>query len=287
MSDYVSEIRKLVGTRPLVLCSAGVIVLDHMNRVLLQHRTDNDMWCLPGGASEPGERLEDAAARELQEEVGLRCGSLELFGIYAGPEMYYRYPNGHEVHNVSVIYLCRESLGEIQVDPAEAKDAAFFSVADIPAAISPPNRPAIEDLRRRCRDATGAEAAGARSLFDKVDCLSLPVPDLTAALEFYRDKLGHSLIWRTEAGAGLRLSGSEAELVLRTDTRPPETDLKVASADDAAARFVAAGGTIVVSPFDIKIGRCVVVADPWGNELVLLDQSKGLLCTDADGNVIP
>jgi predicted enzyme related to lactoylglutathione lyase len=155
-----------------------------------------------------------------------------------------------------------------------------------PAAISPPIRPVIEDLRRRCRDASGAEVAGARSLFDKVDCLQLPVPDLAAALEFYRDKLGHSLIWRTEGAAGLRLSGSEAELVLRTDPRPAETDLKVASADDAAIRFVAAGGTIVVGPFDIKIGRCVVVADPWGNQLVLLDQSKGLLCTDADGNVI-
>lgn len=63
--------------------------------------------------------------------------------------------------------------------------------------------------------------------------------------------------------------------IWRTADRPPEADLKVASADDAAARFVAVGGTIVVGPFDIKIGRRVVVADPWGNQLVLLDQSKG------------
>jgi len=49
---------------------------------------------------------------------------------------------------------------------------------------------------------------------------------------------------------------------------------------------VEAGGTIVVPPFDIQIGRCVVVRDPWGTSLVLLDASKGLLITDADGNVI-
>ena len=123
-------------------------------------------------------------------------------------------------------------------------------------------------------------------LFRSVDCLSLPVPDLEAALEFYRDKLGHSLIWRTETAAGLRLSDSEAELVLRADDRPPETDLKVESAADAADRFVRAGGSVVAGPFEIKIGRCVVVADPWGNRLVLLDLSKGWLRTDAEGNVI-
>jgi 8-oxo-dGTP pyrophosphatase MutT (NUDIX family) len=149
MSDYITQMRKLVGTRPLIICGAGVIVLDHLNRVLLQHRADNDMWCIPGGALEPGERLEDAAVREVQEEVGLKCGSLELFGVYSGPEMYYRCPNGDEVHNVSVVYLCREFSGEVRADPAEGKDAAFFFVADIPTAINPPGRPVIDDLRRR------------------------------------------------------------------------------------------------------------------------------------------
>jgi len=155
MSDYFSEIRRLVGTRPLILCSAGIIVLDRMNRVLLHHRTDNSMWGIPGGALEPGERLEDAAVREVQEEVGLTCGSLALFGIYSGPEMYYRCPNGDEVHNVNVVYLCRDFSGTIHVDPVEGRDARFFAVEDIPAAITPPIRPVIEDLRRRFHEIVG------------------------------------------------------------------------------------------------------------------------------------
>lgn len=124
------------------------------------------------------------------------------------------------------------------------------------------------------------------SLIRKVDCIRLYVTDLEEGLSFYRDRLGHALIWRTETAAGLRLPGSEAELVIQTEREGPETDLLVESADEAAKFIEQAGGKIIVPPFDIQIGRCVIVQDPWGNQLVLLDASKGLLDIDADGNVI-
>ena len=123
-------------------------------------------------------------------------------------------------------------------------------------------------------------------LIRKVDCVQFHVPDLEAGLSFYRDRLDHELIWRTETAAGLRLPDSEAEIVIQTERQYPETDLLVDSADEAARLIEQAGGQIIVPPFDIQIGRCVVVQDPWGNMLVLLDGSNGMLQTDADGNVI-
>jgi catechol 2,3-dioxygenase-like lactoylglutathione lyase family enzyme len=123
-------------------------------------------------------------------------------------------------------------------------------------------------------------------LFRKIDCLQIPVPDLEAGLAFYRDRLGHALIWRTATAAGLRLPDSNAEIVIQTERRELETNLTVASADAAVVAIEAAGGRVVVPPFDIQIGRCAVVADPWGNRLVLLDTSKGLLVTDASGTVV-
>lgn len=120
----------------------------------------------------------------------------------------------------------------------------------------------------------------------KVDCIRLYVSDLEAGLSFYRDRLGHELIWRTQTAAGLRLPESEAELVIQTEDQRQEVDLLVNSADESAKLFEKAGGRVIVQPFDIQIGRCVVMEDPWGNPLVLLDTSKGLLKTDADGNVI-
>jgi predicted enzyme related to lactoylglutathione lyase len=124
------------------------------------------------------------------------------------------------------------------------------------------------------------------ALFDKIDCFSIPVTDLDAALLFYVGSLGHELIWRDATAAGLRLPNTDAELVLHTDKRPIETDLLVDSVPEAIQRFVTAGGSVVAGPFEIRIGLCAVVQDPWQNRLVILDQSKGLLKTDADKTVI-
>ena len=79
---------------------------------------------------------------------------------------------------------------------------------------------------------------------------------------------------------------TDSEIVIQTERREMEPNLLVDSADDAAARIVEAGGSVVAEPFDIQIGRCAVVEDPWGNSLVILDMSKGRLVTDADGNVV-
>ncbi len=125
-----------------------------------------------------------------------------------------------------------------------------------------------------------------KPLVRKVDCIQVPVPDIESGLAFYRDALGHVLVWRTETQAGLRMSDSDTEIVIQTERQEVEANLLVDSADEAAARIEEAGGRVVVEPFDIQIGRCAVVADPWDNRLVVLDMSKGKLTTDADGDVL-
>ena len=125
-----------------------------------------------------------------------------------------------------------------------------------------------------------------KPLIRKVDCLRLYVPDLETGLAFYRDRLGHELIWRSATAAGLRMPDTDAELVIQTEEQRQEIDLLVDSADKATAFFEQAGGKVIVTPFDIQVGRCAVVEDPWGNPLVLLDISKGPLSTDSEGNII-
>jgi len=124
-----------------------------------------------------------------------------------------------------------------------------------------------------------------RGLLRKVDCVRLPVPDLEGGLAFYRDRLGQELVWRSEDAAGLRLADSDSELVLQTQRPRPEVDFLVASVDQAATELTRAGGTVVVEPSDIPVGRVAVIADPFGNPLTILDLTKGRYLTDADGNV--
>jgi len=125
-----------------------------------------------------------------------------------------------------------------------------------------------------------------KPLIRKVDCIQIQVPSLEDGLAFYRDQLGHQLIWRTERAVGLRLPDTDAEIVLQIERPGVELNLLVDSVDAAVARIIEAGGSLIVPPFDIQIGRCVVVRDPWGTQLILLDASKGLLEIDADGNIL-
>lgn len=146
MSDYIGELRKLIGTLPIIMCGANVIILNRENQILMHHRLDNDSWGLPGGAMELGETLEEAARREVREEVGLICRKLTLYNVYSGSQLYYKYPDGNEVYNVTATYICKDFIGEIQVDYREGKAAKFFSFNEIPEKISPPVKIIIEDF---------------------------------------------------------------------------------------------------------------------------------------------
>ena len=124
-------------------------------------------------------------------------------------------------------------------------------------------------------------------LFRQLDAVTVRVPDLDQGLSCYRDQLGHELLWRNDAlgQAGLRLPDTDTELVLSTSLDYAPNWL-VTSVDDAVERLVAAGGRVVSRPAAIPVGRVAVVADPFGNPLVLVDLSAGTYVTDATGHVV-
>ena len=97
MTEYLRFLRSHVGHAPLLQCGAGVILLDGEGRILLQ----------------------------LREETGLMAGSLELFGVFSGPELHYVYPNGDEVHNIDIVFLCRDWSGTLRPQPGEVLELAF------------------------------------------------------------------------------------------------------------------------------------------------------------------
>jgi 8-oxo-dGTP pyrophosphatase MutT (NUDIX family) len=166
--DYIMQLRQLIGHRPILMVGAAILVVDSDKRLLLMKRSDSGCWGPPGGSTEPGERVETAARREALEETGLQIGEMSLFGVFSGPELYYKYPNGDEVYNVTIVYISHDfgALGantpfgrtpcastENASDEAriilndEHTEWGWFGLGNIPENISPPMIPSIEQFK--------------------------------------------------------------------------------------------------------------------------------------------
>jgi ADP-ribose pyrophosphatase YjhB (NUDIX family) len=146
---YVEELRAALGDRPLLLPSTALIVLDPQGRILLQRRTDDGTWGLPGGLLEIGEAPEEAVVRETKEEMGLDIRDVELFGVFGGKDLYHDYPGRGRVYSISTAYIARDIADEPRVDHEEVSEARFFAVDRLPANIERGCRPILSRFRER------------------------------------------------------------------------------------------------------------------------------------------
>ena len=124
------------------------------------------------------------------------------------------------------------------------------------------------------------------SVFKYIDCIQFYVPDLQEGIKYYCDCLGLKVIWKTETSIGLGMTEGKTEIVIQNERKGQEVDIKVNSVVQAIEEIKRAGGEIVYGPFDIKIGKCAVAKDLWGNEYVILDSTKGTFITDEEGNIV-
>ena len=134
---YIMELRKVLGSRPLIMAGTGVIIVNEKNQVLLGRRTDNGFWDYPGGSMELGESFEECARREVLEETGLTCGKLEFLMDVSGEDSFYQYPNGDKVYIAGIVYLCRDFSGELKVQEEEVAEQRFFPIDQLPENTAP------------------------------------------------------------------------------------------------------------------------------------------------------
>lgn len=145
--DEIIELSKIIGypvfTRlcmgvlkhkfVLLQDGAAAIIVNENNQILLQSRSDNDKWGLPGGCQELGERFEDTVIREVKEETNLdvKEDNLKLIAIVSGNTRRNEYPNGDVVINNTALYCVKNYSGELKWD-RESKNMKFFDLDNLP-----------------------------------------------------------------------------------------------------------------------------------------------------------
>ena len=113
--------------------AANGVVFDERGHVLLQRRSDNAFWGLPGGWVDVGESVEQGVIREVLEETGLDVTVKRLVGIYSDPKNYtiMTYPGGTVVQFVTVVFECERQSGELRISD-ESTDIGYFPVDALP-----------------------------------------------------------------------------------------------------------------------------------------------------------
>jgi 8-oxo-dGTP pyrophosphatase MutT (NUDIX family) len=133
------------GVATSLRVSATAFIRDGAGRVLLQQRSDNGFWNLPGGGLELGESVAEACVREVREETGLEVEVVRLIGVYSAPEITtMSYPDGRVVQYVTSLFECRVIGGQLEVD-AESLSLDWFDPLALPEPFSPNHIPRLQD----------------------------------------------------------------------------------------------------------------------------------------------
>jgi ADP-ribose pyrophosphatase YjhB (NUDIX family) len=103
------------------------VVLLNENEILLVHRKDDGLWCLPGGITDPGETLAESALRELKEETGIKGEVKQLLGIYDSRLWH----SEKRIHFYHFLFLV-EAQDSTPRPSDEVFDAAYFAEDNLP-----------------------------------------------------------------------------------------------------------------------------------------------------------
>jgi nucleoside triphosphatase len=94
--------------------TVGAVVYNSQGKILLvKSRRSNDLYVIPGGHVELGERIEDTLRREVREETGLEVTDIRLASIQQfiyGASFYRRR------HFIFVDFTCRAATEEVRLN---------------------------------------------------------------------------------------------------------------------------------------------------------------------------
>lgn len=148
------RVRQKVGTDLVLWPGATVCVVRPDGKILFGHRTDNDLWGMPGGGSEEGSSFADTAVTELREEMNLGADpeDLEAYACISQVDNHLEtYTNGDVTHYFGIWFALRRWQGEPQPDGEEMDRFGWFDPDQPPDPLVRSTRVGLE-LYRAWRD---------------------------------------------------------------------------------------------------------------------------------------
>lgn len=137
-SSYLGRLRRIVGSRLLLVPGTRVVVENAEGRILLEQRSDVRMWGLPGGVPDEREEMTACAIREVLEETGLRIENPVAFGFASDPEHeVWTYPNGDQCHYFTVLYAAQRFSGSLVQSSSENIEIGWFGPGQMPDLMPP------------------------------------------------------------------------------------------------------------------------------------------------------
>jgi 8-oxo-dGTP pyrophosphatase MutT (NUDIX family) len=148
-ASYLGKLRKIVGSRLILVPGARIVVHDRAGRVLLELRSDFRKWGLPGGHQEVGDSSTETAIREVFEESGLKITRPQVFGIASDPKHEtIRFPNGDRTQSVAIMFHASKPRGKPKFDPHETLELGWFALDALPKNLMPNSRRTLKAFQR-------------------------------------------------------------------------------------------------------------------------------------------
>ncbi len=146
--NYIQTLREYIGHKPLLIPGVRALIRNDAGEVLLQLRSDFNVWGLPAGAMELGESAWQAVQREVREETGIEVQAAKLFGVYSDPKFTVVYPNGDQVQVFAVAFLVTQWRGALTGGDEETLALRFFPLDALPENMLPAHRQTLLDFQQ-------------------------------------------------------------------------------------------------------------------------------------------
>ncbi|MCX6459157.1 MAG: NUDIX domain-containing protein [Actinobacteria bacterium] len=115
-----------------VVPSVVAVVQNDAGEILLIHKTDNNLWALPGGGHDVGESISDTVIREVKEETGYDVEVSGVTGLYTNPNHVMAYDDGEVRQQFSICFSARLLGGELKTS-SESKEVEWIKPAGLAA----------------------------------------------------------------------------------------------------------------------------------------------------------